>query len=98
MESIQENADGNKSKSCPECKKLLLLVVNNLGKGIDIKMKCAYCKKRMLVQIGQKTFINVTPLLVVLLLAISMYTTYIILHIHDAVTALRTDFNYKTIQ
>lgn len=86
-----ENFD-SKSKSCPECKKMLLQIVDFIGQGVDIKMKCAYCGKRMLVQVGQKLTINATHITVAIFVFISAIQAFVLFEVGKSVAFVFTNY------
>lgn len=93
-EEIPEiSTNKGKAKACPECKKMLLMVVSLLGEGVDIKMKCAYCKKRILVNIGQKTFITATKIAVLIFLVVSAVQAFSLMKLNLNVAYIFTNYN-----
>lgn len=95
-ESVNVSENKGKSMPCPECKKILLMVVNMLGEGVDIKMKCAYCKKRMLVQVGQKTFIKVSKIIAIsFLILISAYQTILLSQLTVKISYLLNNYDFS---
>lgn len=84
------------ARPCPECKKSLIMAAEMVGFGhFEYNMKCAYCGVRVRITIGQKPFVTVTKLVVLILLVAFSYQLFLVSKLNVTLTSLMTNYEFN---
>lgn len=84
------------TKACPECRKILIAVAEMVGYGqFHQNIKCAYCGTRLKIVIGQKTFITVSKVLLVILAIIFTYQVLLLDKLNTNLSSLIQNYDYS---
>ena len=83
------------SKACPECRKTIIKSANILGNG-SLSLKCPHCKNLIKVEIGQKTSITLTKVLLTFLIAIGIFQIFTLTGLKDSFTAMIQNYDIET--
>lgn len=79
-------------KHCPECRRVLIKAADLVGIRGSFETKCANCKNLIKVQVGQRTYINVFKVIMVVTLAVTTLQIFILKSIGENLAYLINNY------